>query len=361
MANNTVTYGFVGLEHLWDQRVTEVGARVVYEAIAESAAEHTRQLNALLAGFVERTDAHLIKYNLPGSGTLQPLDEYGNPRTSRPSGSYQVAFPIQGGGDAWGANRVARAHLTVEEANRHTLDALRRDADWMRRHMLAAIFDNSSWTYDDPAYDNLTIQPLANGDTVTYTRNGGAVETDDHYLAQASSIDDSNNPFDDIYDELVEHPSNRGPIVAYVPTNLKASIEALTVFTEISDPDIRYGLGVDTIEGDPDLFNDEIRGFGDEVMGKANRVWIVEWRALPDSYIIAHARGATPPLGMREYEPAELQGFFPEEHSPDGNLLEMRMIRYAGFGAMNRVAALAYRIGNGSYAVPTGYDAPLPV
>lgn len=361
MANNTVTYGFWGLKGLWDERVTAVGESVVYNAVRESAEEHTRQLNAMMSSLVQRVTDPKVKFSLPGTGTLQPLDEYGNPQPVRPSGSYNVAFPIQGGGTAWGTNRVTRALMTVDEANRNTFDAMGRDADWYKRHALAALLDNVSWTFDDPAYGDLTIEPLANGDTVTYVRRGGAASTDNHYLAQAASIDDSNNPFPTIYDELMEHPSNSGPVVVYVASDLTDDIEDLTAFTQISDPDIRPGLGVDTIEGGVDAYNDQVRGFGDEVMGKCNRCWVVEWRALPSGYMIAQARGAGPVLGMREYDAPELQGFFPEEYSPDGNLQEMRMIRYAGFGAMNRVAALVQYIGGGAYAIPSGYGAPLAV
>jgi hypothetical protein len=37
------------------------------------------------------------------------------------------------------------------------------------------------------------------------------------------------------------------------------------------------------------------------------------------------------------------------------------MIRYAGFGVLNRVAAMITRVGNASYAIPSGFTAPLPV
>jgi hypothetical protein len=204
---------------------------------------------------------------------------------------------------------------------------------------------------------DITIQPLANGDTVTYVKVGGASATDTHYLAQASAIDDSNNPFDTIRDELLEHPSNGGPIAVYTPTNLRASIEALTAFIEISDPAIRLSISSDELVTNLD------RGFGDELIGyiKGSRCYIIEWRALPDDYLVAHARGGGPVLKMREYPATRLQGFFMENHSPDGNLQVTRMLRYAGFGVSNRVAALVMRIGNGTYAIPTGYDAPLGV
>jgi len=355
MADNTLAYGFVQYASLAAERVTTVGVQRIWDAIEASTQEHTRQLNALLASFVERTTLYKERFMLPGSGTLQALDENGNPRPVSPSGYYDVAYPIQGGGTAWGDNRVTRALLTVGEANRNTLDALRKDVDWMRRHILAAVFDNVQWTFADPEWGDLAIEGLANGDTVTYLRVGGASSVDTHQLAQAASIDDSNNPFGTIYDELMEHPSNDGPVVVYVPTNLTSSIEALSAFIEVGDPDLRYGVSTDQIGAAFD------RGFGDEVLGKVNKCWIVEWRALPDSYMIAHAQGAGPVIRMREYDDPALQGFFTEAWDSDGNHKGTRMIRYAGFGCVNRVAAVVQRIGNGSYAIPSGYDAPLSV
>jgi hypothetical protein len=358
---NSIAYGFLGLQELFNQRVAEVGTQRVYDAVQSSAAEYTRVIDRLLSEWAERLTLAQEQVELPGDGTLQPLDEWGNPLPILPSGSYKVAFPVQGGGTAWGTNRVSAAMLTVQESNRFTLDALARDSDWLMRHMLAAVFDNATWTYPDKVgiggakgLGDITIQPLANGDAVTYVRKGGTVATDTHYLAQAAAILDASNPFPTIYTDLMEHPSNVGPVKVYVPTDLVSACEALTNFVPVSDPDVAYGMANDRLQRSID------RGFGDRVMGKCDSSWLIEWGRLPSTHLIGHASG-TPILGMREYPAAELQGFFPEQHSPDGNLVVNRMIRYAGFGVRNRVAALAYRIGNGSYAIPTGYDAPLPV
>lgn len=352
---NELAYGFIQHAHLAKERVTTVGARVVIDAIRESADEHTRQLNAILGSMVRRTTEHQIQFRLPGTGTLQPLDENGNPRPVREEGHYTVAFPIQGGGTAWGTNRVARALMTVEEANIQTIEAMRRDADWVRRHYLAAVFDNVPWTFADPEYGDLTVQPLANGDAVTYNRVGAAAATDTHYLAQAGAIADAANPFPTIYTELMEHPSNSGPVVVYVATSLVTSITGLAAFVPVSDPDIILGAATDRLGAMID------RGVGDEVLGKVDNCWIVEWRALPAGYMLGHAQGAGPAVAMREYPSAALQGLITEDHSPDGNLEELRMIRYAGFGVENRIAMLVYFVGGGAYAIPAGYDAPLSV
>lgn len=354
---NTLAYGFVGLENMFAERVSDDNVEQVRTAIAESLAEHNRQVAAISSELVGVTEKYSARFYLPGGGTMQPLDEYGNPLPVREGGFYDVAWPIQGAGTAWGDNRVTRALMTVDEVNSMVIGSLQRDADWMKRHILAALFDNVAWTFADPEHGNLSIQPLANGDTVTYLRKNGLVTTDDHYLAQAAGILDASNPFPTIYSELSEHPENAGAsIVAYVPTNQVSAVKALANFEPVADGDIQLGSGSNLLVGSID------RGFGDELLGKTDKVWVVEWAMLPDDYIIATARGARfPALRMREYAAASLKGLFAEEHSPDGNLMENRLIRYAGFGAYNRVGALAYRIGNASYAIPTGYDAPLAI
>jgi hypothetical protein len=202
----------------------------------------------------------------------------------------------------------------------------------------------------------LTIEPLANNDTVKYNIIAGASSTDNHYLNQSNAISDSNNPFPTMRQELDEHPSNDGPYICYIPSNARSAVEALTDFVEVTDPDIRYGTQTDLVD------NPINPGFGDEVLGKiSGECWIVLWRALPSNYLVMHAQGAGPVLAMREHEPQELRGLFVENHSPDGNIQETRMIRYAGFGVRNRVAACVMKVSAGSYSIPAGYDAPLAV
>lgn len=367
MANNTNLYGFVALQDLYNTRVATVAPDRIYTAINESLAEYTAILDAMMGAWVERTNAALMQFELPGSGTLQPLDEWGNPLPVQPSGSYQVAFPIQGGGTAFGDNRISRAHMTVQELERFTADAMRRDRDWMIRHILAALYTPSTWPFMDKVgadgtskgLGSITIQPLANNDSVVYGRKAfKSNATDNHYLAQAAAIADGANPFPTIRAELAEHPSNSGPYVAYVPSNLVSSINALTEFVEVGDPDINLGANADTV----DAPGAQVLGPGQTVLGKTKSgVWVVEMEAMPDNYMLAFALGAGPVLRMREYAPAELQGFFPEYHSPDGNLQLTRFLRYCGFGVANRVGALAYRIGNANYAAPTDYVAPLAI
>lgn len=362
MAQDTA-FGFVGLQDLYDQRVQDAGPERIWDAVDQSAAFHTRFINEMMGALVERTTVAQEQIELPSSGMLQPIDEDGSPLPTKSAASYQVAYPIFGGGDAWGDNRISRAMMTVREANRHTVDAQNKDAAWLREHMLGAILNNAAWTYLDKAgvgngykgLGNITIQPLANGDTIKYLKRDGTLATDNHYLFQAGGIADATNPFPTIRAELTEHPSNTGPVVAFVASNLTSDIEALADFVDEGDPDVEPG------SGSAQLVGSITRGFGDEVLGKVSRVWIVEWSALPSDYIVALSAGAGAFLKMREYGAPELQGFFPERFNVDGNHQVTRMLRFAGFGVGNRLAACVMQVGAGAYAIPTGYSQPMQV
>lgn len=356
---NTVAYGFIDLKHLFADRVSGLSnPQVIDTAVAESMQAYNTRVNQMDAILVRRTTETKRKFLLPGSGTLQPLDDNGIPLTTRVAGSYDVAWPIQGAGDAFGTNRVSRELMTVEEVNRHVLTIQQRDADWRMRHILASLFDNTTWTFDDPQEGNLTIQPLANGDTITYLSRNGTAATANHYVGQAAAIADATNPFPTAYTALSKYAGNEGPFVSYIASDLRSSVEGLADFIDVGDPDVTTGSASDTINGVPS----EVLAFGDEVLGKVGRMWIVEWQRLPDDYIVSLALGASEPaLAMREYPVASLQGLFEEDHSPDGNRRERRWIRYAGYGAWNRTAAHVTYIGNATYAVPTGYSTPLAI
>src|SRR5436190_138877 len=343
MANNALTYGFVGLESdLYAQRINTIGIDRVFGMIADSVAEYNRVVDAMMAGWVSRTTMVQEYIELAGAGTLQPLTPDGNPLPVIPSGNYSVGYPLHGAGTGFGTNRITRPFLTGEEADRFTNDAFIKDADWRMRHLLASILDSSSWTYTDRYGDgqggskgigNVTVQPLANGDSVTYMTRGGAQATDNHYLFQAAGIADATNPF----------------------------AAARAEFVEVNDPDVAY-LNRNNLPAAP-YAPTTILGPGDEILGKlqSSNMWIVEWGRLPTNIFVTVATGAGPFVRMREIADASLQGLFTEGFDVDGNHMGQRFLRWAGFGVANRVAATATLVGAGAYTTPTLYDAPLPI
>lgn len=353
---NVSSWGFWKLSDVAADRVTTVGIETVNQAVLETINAAQAELAGAMSAFVDKVTWHTKRYLLPNSGTLQPLDQHGNPMPRIPGGSYDIGLPIRGGGDAWGDNRITRAKMTVEEADRFTSMVVNADVDWNLRHMLAAFYTNTTYVFPDELHGNVTVQTLANGDTVQYTRKNGTTATDNHYLGQANAIGaGADNPYPVLYTELSEHPSNQGPFVAFIPSGLVATTQALATFFDVDDPDIRRGADSDVLVGG---FTPP---FG-EVLGKADKMWIVQWDRLPADRILAVAMGAQDkPIAMREYPETQLQGLFPEFQDVDGNRHLQKFIRYAGFGAQNRVAAAIMEISDATYDIPTGMTAPLPV
>lgn len=356
---NQVLYGFQNLTNVLTERVTAVGVSVVETAIEATLTEHNRQLNAMMALFADTTTDFKRTYRTPGASRLQPVDEMGRARPRRRTGRYDIAFPLQRGGDAWGNTYEAGIKQTVAEAQTRLSELLTADARWMRDHIFSALFANTSWTYTDEDDDagSLTIKGLANGDTDTYLIQEGADAgaTDTHYFAQANAIDNSNDPFPTIHDELTEHPENGGDVIAFVPTNLKATVKALTGFYPVADPNLQYGSAATQLTGNlGQALPGMVFGYHDD------GVWLVEWKAMVSSYIIAVTTDGDRPLAMRQDTAPELQGFNRVADRNNHPYYEAQYLRKAGFGGQNRVGALVYRIGNGSYAVPTGYAAPMP-
>lgn len=350
MADNAVAYGFQSLTGLWTDRVTTVGGTRIAEAVAASLEEYNRSVDALMGDMVQRTTDRTRKFLIPSSGDMQPIDEWGNPLPVKHAGSYDVGFPIQGAGTAWGDNRVSRELMTVEEANRNTIEAMKMDARWIRRHLMAAVLDNTTWTFGDPQGD-ITIQPLANNDTVKYPQTTGDTATAQHYTAGTGVFTQAQVAT--MRDLLQTYPNNSGDVVVYVASDLVDDVEAMTGFVPVADPDVMVGSATAqlvTSRIDP--------GFGDLVIGKVERCWIVEWRYLPNGYAIARI-GNRPFVAMREYPAAALQGLFAEQHSSDGNLREMRLLRYAGFGVFDRTAAAVHQAGTATYTIPSGFSTPL--
>lgn len=356
---NQVLYGFHNLGDL-KANITDVTIPVVNEAIDTALTYHTNSLNAILGLFAQRTTEYKEKYKSIITTRSQPLDENGKALPIKGGSSYDVAYPIQYSGNAWGANYITRAKMTVNDVMDITKALITGDSVWMRDHLLAALFygtaSGSGWSFDDPLRGSLTIQGLANGDSQTYVKKTGSAVADTHILGQADAIADAKNPYDDIYDELMEHPENGGEVVCFIPTNLRATTLALTGFKDLADPNIQTGGSTDVLRG---TLNVPVPG---TILGYVNKCWIVEWSALPDSYIVATTTEGDKTLALREEPEAGLQGFF---RATDGQVAgdhpfyESQYLRLAGFGARNRVGSVVYRIGNATYAAPTGYGSPM--
>lgn len=362
---NGLAPGFYNIDDILDRRIQDVNAETISTAIAESTTIHQRVVDAIYSTAQMRVEWFKRRYRVQGQRRVQSLTESGTPTPQRAGLAYDVALPLQIIGDSVAFNMWAKSKQTVQDVNDEMLQILAAFSVWEKRTFLAALFTDTAWTYADDSDDvgNLTIQVLANGatDSQLYPLRDGSTAVIDHYLAQANAIGDAvtDNPYDIAHGILKQHPSNAGPYVAKIASDLVATTKALANFRDLPSTFVDYGVNATLAQQSAQ----QLVGWGHEVVGVVEGVGngigmvIVEDDDLPSTYIVTEALGAGPYVGVRE-EMIDGQQIAVRNHMVDTNLEKTDLYRRAGKGVVNRVAATVTRIGNANYAVPTGFDAP---
>lgn len=360
-----IAFGFEDRENLAAVKLADMTISETNELIEESMQQHDQEMRALMETFVDTSEEFNVRpirrYHQHANDEMQPVDEFGVAAPARETGFYQIGLPLMRSETAIGITYEGRMKRTLEWLNRQVLRVQRSDRNWMRRLLLTALLYDSNWTFSpqDMNEDNpdIPVKALANGDAIEYSVRGTDVlQTADHYQAQANSIGDADDPFQGIYDDLTRYTNAGRDVVCYVATDLVADIRGLSAL--IPKPHTRFtDWGNDT-----SLVNDASMtaiAMGDDVIGEhESGVLIVRWRSLPNGYMLAINTDADAPIGMREDEAQALRGLVSiDAVENSGNLFLNRFRRKAGFGALNRTAAIAYLVGAADYSAPSGYDA----
>lgn len=338
-----------------------VGQEVIFEAAQEYFARVNAEIDEVTALFIEeQTEQFKERYKLPGGGALQRRGPDGRYGAVKAYGQWDVAYPLEDFGAQIASNDVAMAYMTVGELDRHLQTVAIQNINTMRWEVLHRLLDNVQTTFVDPLHGNLAIEPLANGDSVTYPPVLGseAEATDNHYLGlayAATAISDTNNPYPVMLAELEEHfgvQIGGSDVYVFINPDETPETEDLTDFDPISDRFIAMGDDAD----EPFGFRSGLPG---RVIGRTNGVWVVEWRWMPSAYMFAIHGDATPPLKKR-VDPADtglargLQIVARDEAYP----FEAAFYRHRfGLGCGNRLNGVAAFIdAGGSYVVPSAYD-----
>lgn len=340
--------------------VSTLGQRVVYDAVRTLLDNYNRELAKAKAVFVERTTTdHKLRYKLPGSGRLQRRGGQAQSASVKAIGSWDVAFPLEDFGAAFGGDDIALAYMTAAELDRHMQTIFVQDVNTVRYEMLKALLNNTARTFNDDIRGSLTIEPLANGDSVVYPPIVGSESeaTDNHYLEAgylATAISDTNNPFPVIRRELSEHfgvEQGGEDIAVFINSAETPECQALASFDEIPDRYVRPG-------SDAAIPTNVPANLPGVVLGRADGCWVVEWDWVPATYMMGIHLRAPAPL-IERVDPEEtglgrgLQLVAKSEEYP----LETSNYRHRfGFGVGNRLSAVVMELANGGgYTVPSGY------
>lgn len=355
-------YGVLGLADNERVFLSTFGQGVIYDAVNEYLAMHNAELAQALGVFVDETTSdHKRRYLLPGGGRLQNMgfDPQAAPAVAKAYGSWDVAFPLSDFGAGQSNSRVSGAYATTQDLQRH-LDSIRTaDVNTVRFEILNALLGSTQGTFVDPQWGSLSIEPLANGDTVVYPPVLGSETeaTDTHYLESgyaATAISDTNDPYATIVAELEEHfgaPTGGSNIVTFINNAETPETQAMTDFVPVAEMKIQYGDDTALALGLP-------TGVPGRILGNVSGTWVVEWRFVPANYMIAVHLDAPRPLVMR-VDPQftglgqGLQLVATSDKTPFTNSYYSHRF---GIGCGNRLNGVVMELGSGgTYSVPSGY------
>lgn len=351
-------FALAGLSASDYQFVRKADQRLIYEAIATYTARANQDMMDAMSVFVgETTQVYTERFQLPGSGYMSRRADGTRGPAVRTTGSWDVGYPLYDYGEQIAATDIEMAYMTPAELDRHVQTIVTRYSNTARRDILNALFNSAAVTFADVRNGTVTVQPLANGDSVVYPPVLGAVSeaTDTHYLETnyaAASISDSNDPIVTIVDELEEHfgsQTGNSNIVVFINNAQTAKITGLTAFVDEPDRFVREGVQTPIPGGVPSIPG--------KILGRhRSGAWVSEWRWIPANYLLGIHLEAPKPLKMR-VDPAETG-------LPRGLALVSRDQAYPldssewrarfGFGVANRLNGVCVELGTGgSYTVPT--------
>jgi len=341
------------------QFVRNADQRAIYDATVEYTRLRMQDMIASARVFVSgQTEAAKERYFLPGTGFMARRGDGLRGPAVRPTGSWDAAYTLEDFAERIAGTDVDMAYMRPEEYQRHVDTILNRHAARYRQLMLYYLLNNNAKSFVDARLGTLNVVPLANGDSVLYPPVLGSetAATDNHYLESgyaASAISDTNNPLPVVRDELEEHfgaPTGGSNIAAFINNAQRAVFEALTSFEAVEDSFIRSGDNVNVPVNLPTVPG--------RILGRADGVWVVEWRYVPANYMIAVHLEAEAPLKER-VDPAETglpRGLQPVANDPAYPIQTLEFRARYGMGVANRLNGVVMEFGTGgSYTIPAGY------
>ena len=359
-------FAMAGLTASDYQFARQADNRLIYDAAVEFIAARVAQLTIAESVFIAgQTEKSKWRYQLPGGGRISRRATGTRGPVVKATGSWDVAFTLEDYGERVADDEVPLGYLTPAGFQSAIDTVLIRYVNERRHQILHRLLDDqggSPATFIDLRLGSHSIQPLANGDSVTYPPVLGSTSeaTDDHYNESgyvSSAISDTNNPYPTNVDEVLEHfgESTGGDNVVTFINNAEESVTRdLTDFDEIEDRFIRSGSNTDVPFGLPSVPG--------KIIGRTNSTWVSVWRHMPATYMLSIHLDVEAPLWER-HDPAETglpQGLtLVAQDEGTYDMLSWDWRGRFGFGVGNRLNGAVMEVANGgSYTVPTAFDSP---
>lgn len=330
---------------------------VIYDSVDDYNSMIAEARNSAASFFVQGdTTAGREMYQLPIAGRDERIRSDGSPNIIRRHGNWQVGYPIWTYKPELGSTPVQRAYNTVEDLRAHVEGINNRYDDTYRYEIMSRITNDSTTSFVDPegVLTDETVQPLITTGTTIPPLLGTNTEvsTHSHYFGlNNATINDANDPVEDIVDHLIHHfgrMSGGSNIVCLINPAEQASVEALTGFVAVEQ---NYETtGDDTAIA---LIPQNIPG---EVIGRVSGATVAVWDWMPSGYVFGRHMQVNAPLKRRIDSVATLgNGNLVNLGRHDSAELQLDRWMYRfGVGTGNRLNGVMVQVvASTSYTAPT--------
>lgn len=352
--------GILGLETGDDVMINTVGQRIVYDAANQYLAMANEDMTKAFSVFVEgETEDYKERYKLPGGGYLQRRGNLTTTAATRAVSGWDVGFPLEDFGAQIAGDFVEMAYMTVQELQRQIDNVRIQNLNTWRFEILKRLFKNTQTVFTDPRKGTINVEGLANGDSALYPPVlGTATEaTENHYIETGyitSAISSTNNPLTTVRNELEEHfgaPSGYGNVALFVNPTAVPYLEALADYDRVEDMNLRLGSDKDVPINMPTVPG--------RVVGRGYGAWVIEWRWVPDNYMLGLDLDIPGPLKIRR-DPASTglpRGLTLVAEDEEFPFRRSHYVHRFGVGVGNRLNGVVLELANGgAYTIPTAYQ-----
>lgn len=337
-----------------------VGQQLNYTATQQYLAGVNADMEKALSVFVETTtEDYKERYQLPGGGTLQRRGLQTQVGAVKASGYWDTGYPLEDFGAAVSGDDVTLAYTSPAEYERHVQTVVIQNQNTVRDELLRRIFNNVATTFVDPRRGSITVQPLANGDSVLYPAVMGstAEATENMYLESgyaANAISDTNNYIKTMVNKLTSHfgrvtgGANKAIFINSAQADLTIPLASVH---EVPDNFLKVGSNITIPERLPNVP-------GQVIARSDHGAWIIIWDWIPDGWALAVDLEQPAPIKMR-VDPASTglgRGLQLVATSLDYPFRTAFWRHRFGFGVGNRLNGVVMEFGTGgTYSIPSAY------
>jgi hypothetical protein len=349
-------FGLAGLTASDYQFAIQADHQLLFNALGKYL-EFTNQARVDAASFFVQGTTELISERVknPMTGKAQRRGQNANVDAVKPYDGHDVAYPLYDYSDEVNLTADDFAYMSPAQFQQHVDGVVGRFNSAYRSDVLNMIFKNTNTTFVDKRAGSQTIVPLANTDGVLYppTIGNTADAEAEHYLTLgAASIDDTNDPYEDIvnlFSARFGRMTGGISVAILINTAQRAETEVLAAFVPYVPNTVSPGDDTDQV-----LNNTTIPG---EIIGTIHGAWVSVWDYIPSGYMAGRYLGAPAPLIERN-DPAAtgLAGGVRMVIGP--NEVQWPVVfnawqwRY-GVGTRERLNACVLQVTAGAYSIPT--------